>query len=164
MKDSSGEHIRWCFRKDQVKLTEIQERIADNYLEKSREALEVASLLEENEFYDWTITAAYFAHYFTLTSLLRRCGITCDNHSCAISIMEKAFIETGELENKFLDSIRKGKSNRIEKQYDIVKTEKVFASEEREKAIEFVTNLSSYTETLSQETIDRVRSLMKEIS
>lgn len=164
MKGNAGEHIRWCLERDQIKLTEPQEGIANSYLKKSREALEAASLLEENGFYDWTVTAAYFARYFALTSLLRSCGVVCDNHSCAISILKKAFVESGELDKGLMGSIRKAKNNRIEKQYDIVDTEQSFASEEREEAIEFVTDLSSYIETLSQETIDSVRGLIEERS
>jgi len=80
MVSDSEEHLSWCLDKDQIEFDSPNEMLVEDYLNKAREALEVADLLEENGYYDWTVTASYYARYFALTGLLRRCGLVVDNH------------------------------------------------------------------------------------
>ena len=131
--------------------------LAEDYLNKAREALEVADLLEENGYYDWTITASYYARYFALTALLRRCGFKVENHSCAITLFEFAFVENEELDRELLDSINRGREDRVEKQYGITRSTDTAAAKQREGAIKFVTELTAYLEGLSSDVIDRIR-------
>jgi len=151
------EHLRWCLKKDQIEFDSPNEMLAEDYLNKAREALEVADLLEENGYYDWTITASYYARYFALTALLRRCGLVVDNHSCAISLFELAFVERGKLDEELLDSIKKGKRNRIEKQYGITRTTDASAEKQRKGAINFVNEVTGYLQGISQNIIEEVR-------
>ena len=62
------EHLRWCLKKDQIEFDSPNEMLAEDYLNKAREALEVADLLEENGYYDWTITACKL--HFSSTQFL----------------------------------------------------------------------------------------------
>lgn len=156
-------HIKWCFSRNQVELEEPNSVLAGDYLEKAEEALEVAALLEENGFYSWTVTAAYYARYFALTALLRRCGITCENHSCSISIFALLFVGSGEMDSGLLSSIKGGKRNRVEKHYGIVEVTEREASTHREEAIEFVRELRVYTQDIVEEQAVEFRDELAEI-
>ena len=158
---NSKEHLSWCLEKDQIEFDSPNEMLAEDYLNKARETLEVAKLLEENEYYDWSVTASYHARYFVLTALLRRCGFKVDNHACAITLFEFAFIEPGKFDEEFLDSIKRGRNERVEKQYGITKTTDTKSAKQREKAIDFVTELTGYMEGISSEIINEIRKLVK---
>lgn len=157
------EHLNWCLQKDQIEFDSPNEMLSEDYLNKAREALEVADLLEENGYYDWTVTTSYYARYFALTALLRRCGLVVDNHSCAITLFEFAFVENEELGKDILNSIRRGKRNRIERQYGITRTTDTTAEKQRESAIEFVTEITGYMEGLSQDVINKVRKNVRKL-
>ena len=163
MVTDADKHLSWCFEKDQIEFDSPTEMLEEDYLNKAREALEVADLLEENLYYDWTITASYYARYFALTALLRRCGLVVDNHSCAITLFKYAFVEIEEMNNDLLKSIRKGKRNRVEKQYGITRTTDTTTEKQRKEAIEFVTEITGYLEGISQDTIDKVREKVKKL-
>ncbi len=83
---SNSDHLKWCLNEDQVEFDAPNQMLAEDYRAKAREALEVAALLEEKEYYDWSVTASYYARYFILTALLRRCGLVVENHACAITL------------------------------------------------------------------------------
>lgn len=157
------EHLSWCLEKGQIEFDSPNEMLAEDYLNKAREALEVAKLLEENGYQDWTITASYYARYFALTALLRRCGLVVDNHSCAITLLELAFVENDEVNEDLLKSIEKGKRNKVEKQYGITRTTDAAAEKQRKGAIEFVTEITGYLEGMSQDVIDRAREKVKKL-
>jgi len=154
---NAEEHLSWCLDKDQIEFDSPNEMLAEDYLDKAREALEVADLLEENSYYDWTVTASYYARYFALTALLRRCGFNVENHACAIAIFEFVFVESGELDEKLLDSIKKSKRNRVEKQYGITRTTDTMAEKQRKEAIDFVTEATGYLEGISQNIIEEAK-------
>lgn len=158
---NSAEHLRWCIRQDLVSVERANEILARDYIRKADEALEVAFSLEEDEYYEWTVTAAYFARYFALTGLLRRCGIVSENHACAITILEEIFVNSSEVESDLLNSIKRGKNSRIEKQYGIVDTDRASATRQREDAIEFVTALRSYLADLTDDKVEKIRKFFK---
>lgn len=151
------EHLNWCFQKDQIDFDTPNEMLTQDYLNKAREALEVAELLEVKEYYDWSVTASYYAMYFALTALLRKCGFEVENHACAISVFEVAFAENGELNKQLVESIREGKNDRVETQYGLTRTTDIEVEKKREDAIEFVTELTGYLEGLSASVIDQAR-------
>lgn len=163
MGSDSEEHLSWCLKKDQIEFDSPNEMLAEDYLDKAREALEVADLLEENGYYDWTVTTSYYARYFALTALLRRCGFNVENHACAITIFEVAFVENGELNKELLYSIKKGRKDRVEKQYGITRTTDTMAEKERKEAINFVTELTGYLEGISQNIIEKARTSVKKL-
>lgn len=157
------DHLHWCLKEDQISLQSPNEKLAENYLSKARKALEVANLLEDNEYYDWTVTASYYARYFALTALLRRCGLDVKNHACAITLLEFAFVDEGELSKDLLQSIQQGKRNRVEKQYGITETTEAVAAKERERAVDFVTELTGYLEGMSPDLVSQVREIVKDL-
>ena len=156
-------HLKWCLEKDQIEFDSPNEMLAEDYFNKAREALEIADLLEQNGYYDWTVTASYYARYFALTGLLRRCGLVIDNHSCAITLFELAFIEKEELDEELLNSIKKGKRNRIEKQYGITRTTDITAEKQRKGGINFVNEITGYLQGISQKIIEEVREKVEEL-
>lgn len=159
---SNSDHLKWCFREDQIELDVPNQMLAEDYQAKAREALEVAALLEDNEYYDWSVTASYYARYFILTAFLRRCGVVIENHACAITLFKVAFIEEDELEKGLVESIEEGKRNRIEKQYGITRTTETAAKNQRGKAVDFVTELNGYIEGISSDTVEQVRRVIEE--
>jgi len=163
MVPNSEEHLSWCLDKEQIEFDSPNDMLAGDYLDKAREALEVADLLEKNEYYDWAVTASYYARYFALTALLRKCGLVVDNHSCAITLFKVAFVSKGELEEELLGSIKKGKRNRIEKQYGITRTPDTTAKKQRKEAINFVTEITGYLQGISQNAIEEVRKRVEKL-
>ncbi|MEF8847320.1 MAG: HEPN domain-containing protein [Candidatus Paceibacterota bacterium] len=160
---SNSDHLEWCLREGQIELDSPNQMLAEDYQAKAREALEVSALLENNEHYDWSVTASYYARYFILTALLRKCGVVAENHACAITLFEVAFVEEGELDEKLLESIKEGKRSRVEKQYGITRTTDTTAENQREKAVNFVTELNGYIEGISSDMVEQVRRVVEKM-
>ncbi|NOR85529.1 HEPN domain-containing protein [archaeon] len=84
--------IKWCLNvKNGLELVEPSENMSRIYLLKSEDAINAASVLNDNR--DWEISSSYYAMYFALYSILMRVGVKCENHSCTIEFMEKFLLD-----------------------------------------------------------------------
>ncbi len=95
-------------------LVEPSEEICQSYLEKAGDCLKSAKILRDNQLYENSISLSYYAMYNSLTALLFRLGIKCENHSAAISLLN--FLE--KREDLFI-VISRAKEERIDSQYYI---------------------------------------------
>jgi len=79
--------INWCLKvKNGIELIEPNENLAKGYVLKAEEALEESRIAKSR---DWRISAAYYAMYFSLYSVLMRLGIKCEIHSCTIEFAKR---------------------------------------------------------------------------
>ncbi|MDP3639993.1 MAG: HEPN domain-containing protein [Nanoarchaeota archaeon] len=93
-----------------LKIKAPNEVLAAAYLEKAQKTLLSAKTLLLQGDFENAISLAYYAMYHSLTALLFRIGIKCENHTAAISLLKAVF----GMENTL---IRKAKEERIDKQY-----------------------------------------------
>ena len=95
-----------------LELVEPSEEICASYMEKANSCLKSAKLLLENDLFENSISMSYYTMYNSLTALLFRTGIKCENNSASILLLKKLF-GMGDL----FEIISFAKEERIDKQY-----------------------------------------------
>jgi len=93
-----------------LELVEPSEEIKQSYLEKSDSNLVSAKILLENNKLEEAVALTYYSMYHSLTALLFKTGIKCENHSGSILLLKKLF----EIDNS---DIEYAKKERVDKQY-----------------------------------------------
>lgn len=79
--------IKWCLKnRNGIELIESNENLAEGYILKAEEALEESRIAKSK---DWQISAAYYAIYFSLYSILMKIGVKCEIHSCTIAFAKR---------------------------------------------------------------------------
>ena len=81
--------IEWCCNiKNWIELVAPNTNLADAYIIKAESSLETSRLAKSK---DWKVSAAYYAIYFSLYSILQKLGIKCEIHACTI-LFAKEFL------------------------------------------------------------------------
>ena len=93
-----------------LKLTAPSEDIKESYLQKSKNALQSAKILLENNQVENAVPMAYYSMYHLLTALLYKTGIKCENHTGAILLLKELFGQDSH-------DIHYAKTERVDKQY-----------------------------------------------
>lgn len=106
--------IRRLLREGKIKLIELSSEISLSYLEKSKDCLKSARLLNENKLIENSISMSYYAMYNSVLSLLFRVGIKSENTLFSIYLLDKLF----RRKNLF-EILSFAKKERIDKQYYI---------------------------------------------
>jgi uncharacterized protein (UPF0332 family) len=70
---------------------EPSEEICSSYLKKADDCLKSAKILLKNDLYENSVSMTYYAMYNSLTALLFKIGIKCENHSGSIIIFRRLF-------------------------------------------------------------------------
>ncbi|MGM5481519.1 MAG: HEPN domain-containing protein [Nanobdellota archaeon] len=96
--------------KKKIALHEPSDEVSDSYREKAERSLEAAKLLQENKFFEESISLSYYAMYREITAVLRKTGIKCENHSATIIIAKELF----NIDDREISS---AKEERVNKQY-----------------------------------------------
>jgi uncharacterized protein (UPF0332 family) len=99
-------------REGKLRLVEPSEDICDSYLSKAEDCLKSSRLLLNNNLYENSVSMSYYTMYNSLTALLFRTGVKCENHSGSILLLKKLFGE-----GVLFDDISFAKKERIDKQY-----------------------------------------------
>jgi len=99
-------------RKKTIQIADPSDEIKDSYLEKSESNLLSSKILLENNQLEESIALTYYSMYHTLTALLFKVGIKCENHAASIIILKELF----EIEN---EDISNAKEERVDKQYAV---------------------------------------------
>ena len=105
-------------------LVEPSTNICKSYLEKADNCLKSSKILLENNLYENSVSMAYYAMYNSLTALLFKIGIKCENHTGSIILLKK-LLEKNEL----FDIISYSKKERVDKQYYVTSKEDLDLSE-----------------------------------
>jgi uncharacterized protein (UPF0332 family) len=149
-------------KEKKLELVEPSEEICQSYLEKSDNSLKSAKLLLANNLYENSVGMSYYAMYNSLTALLVKTGIKCENHSGSILILKLIF------DKKDLFSIiSDAKKERIDKQYYITEEKDEITKEVAEQLLQhaedFALNLKVIIKEISNDYINGVREIIKNI-
>ncbi|MCK4634358.1 MAG: HEPN domain-containing protein [Candidatus Aenigmarchaeota archaeon] len=146
-----------------LELVEASEEICSSYLEKADNCLKSAKILLKNELYENSISMSYYAMYNSLTALLFKTGIKCENHSASILLLKKVF-------NKIdlFKKISSTKEERIDKQYYLTSKENLELTKESTKdmineAENFLIQIKLFINKLCIEEIENIRKRFKSL-
>ncbi len=78
-------------REGKLELIKPSEEICSAYLEKADNCLKSARILLKNELYENSVSMSYYVMYNSLTALLYKTGIKCENHAGSIILFKKLF-------------------------------------------------------------------------
>lgn len=82
--------IEWCCnKKNGIELVEPNSNLTEAYIIKAESSLETSRLAKSK---DWKVSAAYYAIYFSLYSILQKFGVKCEIHTCTI-LFAKEFLQ-----------------------------------------------------------------------
>lgn len=111
---SSMDKLKWCLDiSNGIKTIEPNKQLSTAYVLKAEDALRASKSLHDN--LDWEISTSYYAQYFSAYAILMRMGITCENHSCTIAVMN--YFLKNFFDEKDFDLLRISKEARINTQY-----------------------------------------------
>src|SRR3989338_10898534 len=103
---------------------------AEEHLEKANRNLFAAKLMNDNKFFDWTITCSYYAMYHATMASLWLIGLEARSHECAIVAFEIFYVKERKVSKEYLEYVQKAKT--LSKKYadslEYAKTERIKAS------------------------------------
>jgi uncharacterized protein (UPF0332 family) len=140
-------------KEGRLELVEVSEEIARSYLTKADNCLKSAKLLLENDLFENSVSMTYYAMYNSLTALLFKTGVKCENHSGSIILLGRLFGR-----RDLYRVISFAKKERIDKQYyvDLALT-KQSAEDLLRKAESFLVNIKLMMKNLKNEDIEKAR-------
>ncbi|MBS7657086.1 HEPN domain-containing protein [Candidatus Bathyarchaeota archaeon] len=140
-------------KEGKLELVEPSEEICASYLEKADNCLKSAKLLLENNLYENSISMSYYVMYNSLTALLFKTGIKCENHTGSILLFKKLF---GKID--LFKAISFAKKERIDKQYYVDFTvTKMSARDLLKNAEDFLVKIKLLIKNLNTEEIEKLR-------
>ena len=137
-----------------LELVETSEEICRSYLKKADDCLKSARILLQNDLCENSVSMSYYTMYNSLTALLFKVGIKCENHAGSIIIFRKLF--GGPDLHKTIFSAKK---ERVDKQYyvDLALT-RDSAQDLLKKAEGFLLEMKLMIKSVSNKDVERVRS------
>ena len=140
-----------------LELVEPSDNVCKSYLEKAERCLQSAKILLDNRLYENSVSMSYYTMYNSLTAMLFKVGIKCENHSASMILLKNLFGNVG-----MFKIISFAKEERIDKQYyvDFVLT-KGSAQDLFAKAEEFLLQMKLLINSLNTEDIKSIRSKYK---
>ena len=150
--------MKWCLEiKTGIEMIEPSDNLAEAYVKKSKDALEMAGMSLKAKKKDWTVTTLYYCRYFILYALLQKIGIKSQNHTCTI-LFAKKFLRK-KLDRKKIEELMKFKDERIEKQYYVAKSKTDCKNLEgmEKKTKEFFFYVLEIISTITEEDINYIR-------
>lgn len=139
-----------------IEIIEPNTNVCESYLDKSGKCLKSARVLLESNLLENSITMSYYSMYNSLTALLFRTGIKCENHSGSILLLKVIFDET-----ELFETISVAKKERIDKQYYVNEEKEEITIEETKEMIEksegFILNMKTIIERLDNSQIISIK-------
>lgn len=108
----NAEFLNKLKKEKKLEIAEPSDEISESYIKKSESYFESAGILLASGKLEESISISYYSMYYTLLSLLFKCGIKCENHAASILMLRLLFNE-----NNLADEIFFGKKERVDKQY-----------------------------------------------
>jgi uncharacterized protein (UPF0332 family) len=147
-------------KEGKLKISDPSEEICKSYLRKADDCIRSGKVLLENGLYENSISECYYAMYNTLTALLFKAGIKCENHSGSIIILDIIFKR-----KDLSEAITKAKKERIDKQYYVTSTEvrpsHDNASDMAKAAEEFMLEMKLLMDRMKRSDIEDIRKSAK---
>lgn len=146
-----------------LELVDRSEEICRSYIEKAENCLKSARLLFDHGLYENSVSMSYYAMYNSLTALLFKCGIKCENHSGSILLLRKIFSET-----ELFKIISFAKKERIDKQYYVTSDKNFVLTKESaidmvKKAEDFLLRMKLVIAEMRNEQIEEAREKFKSV-
>lgn len=136
-----------------LELVEPSEEICSSYLGKADNCLKSAKILFQSNLYENSVSMSYYTMYNSLTALLFKVGIKCENHAGSIILFNKLFERTG-----LFKMISFAKNERIDKQYYVTSAlTKESAQDMLTKAEDFSVQVKLIIRKLGTKDIERIR-------
>ena len=103
---------------------------AEEHLEKANRNLFAARLVNDNKFFDWTITCSYYAMYHATMASLWLIGLEARSHECAITAFDMFYVKEQKVGREYLEYVTKAKtiSKKYSESLEYAKTERIKAS------------------------------------
>ena len=144
-----------------LELVEPSEEVCNSYLEKANNSLKSAKILLQNDLYENSISMSYYAMYNSLTALLFKTGIKCENHAGSIILFKELFRRIG-----LFKIISSAKKERIDKQYYVDSKKNIILTKESAqdmftKAEKFLIQTKLMIKNIRVEEIERIRENLK---
>jgi len=144
-------------KEGRLELVEPSEEICDSYLEKSDNCLKSAKILLKNDLYENSVSMSYYTMYNSLTALLFKTGMKCENHAGSILVFGRVFNRP-----ELFKIVSFAKEERIDKEYYV--TSKKSSALPKGSARDMVLNAETFLvqvkmiiEDLKNEEIIRLR-------
>jgi len=102
--------IKKLVKEGKIKLTEPSDEVSESYLQKSEKSLISSKTLLSIENFDDATALTYYSMYYSVLSLLYKCGIKSENHTATLILLNELF----EINNS---KIITAKKERVDKQY-----------------------------------------------
>ncbi len=139
-----------------LELVEPSDEICSSYLEKAENCLKSAKLLYQNNLFENSVSMSYYTMYNSLTSLLFKAGIKCENHAGSILIFRKLFGR-----NDLFEIISFAKEERIDRQYYVASKQDFLGKESAQdmlaKSETFIIQIKLIMQNLKNEDIELIR-------
>ena len=119
-----------------------------NLIRKARRSLGAAKELFNSEYYDFSVSRAYYSMFYCMEALLLTKNLSFSKHSASIANFGKHFIKTGLLPSKLLSYISDAFKDRQSGDYealDVISTEE--AETHLRNAEKFLMHTIKYLET-----------------
>jgi len=144
-----------------LELVGPSEEICKSYIEKADNCLKSAKLLLQHSLYENSISMSYYTMYNSLTALLFKVGIKCENHSGSIILLKKLF-NTPDL----FRIISFAKEERIDNQYYVSSEKSIVLTKESaedmvSKAEDFLVKIKLTMTELKNERVEELREKFK---
>lgn len=144
-------------REGKLEIVEPSEEICSAYLDKAEKSLKSARILLENGLYENSVSMSYYVMYNSLTALLFKVGIKCENHSGSIILLRRLFGK-----DRLYKTISFAKKERVDKQYYVdFKLTKEPAKDLLEKAEYFLIEMKFIIGNIRTNEINNIRSRLK---
>lgn len=91
-------------------------------INKANESLGASKLLIEKNYYDFSVSRAYYSMFYIAQAFLLEYGLTFSKHSAVISEFGKRFVKSGIVPIKYHRILKDAEENRIEGDYEIYPT------------------------------------------
>lgn len=150
-------------KEGKLELANPSDEICMSYLEKAENCLKSARLLLNNKLYENSVSMSYYAMYNSLTALLFKAGIKCENHAGSIVLLKKLFGEAS-----LFKIISFAKEERIDKQYYVSSKEDFKLAEESagdmlKKAEIFLVDIKLVISRMNNEDVESARKKFNEL-
>ncbi len=146
-------------KEEKLELVEPSEEICQSYLEKADNCIKSSRLLLQNELLENSVSMSYYAMYDSLTALLFKTGVKCENHSGSILLLKFLFDK-----EELFKIISEAKKERIDRQYYVTDDDEITkdAAEQLLKdAEDFVLELKTIVKSISSEDLSKFREKFK---
>lgn len=146
-------------KQDKLEIVEPSENVCNSYLKKADDSFKSAKVLLQNNLYENSVSMSYYAMYNSLTALLFKVGVKCENHSGSIILFKNLF---GRMD--LHKTIKFAKKERVDKQYyvDFILT-KESAVDLIKKAEDFLVKMKLIIKNMGNEDIQKLREKLKDI-